>query len=159
MSTMFRRAGDWWSGRELRERALLGLLAVLVVGLAYWYGAVRPLESLAAAGAERHRRAVAALGQARTLDATMRVQQATERAAVSDTLLQRTAETAGVVIGPIEPERQGDLAVSIEAVGVKPLFGWISTLQRDGVGVRRFEAHQGEDGDLQVRIVFVGRAQ
>jgi general secretion pathway protein M len=160
VSALVERITVWWNGREARERLLLALLAVLLAALAYWYGVFAPLDRLAGARAERQAEVSRALVQARGLAAAIRAQEAGGKAGgVPVEAVQRVATAEAIELSPPEPQAGGDLAVSIEAVSAKPLFNWLSRVQREaGVGVRRFEAHRSDEGAVQVRVVFAGRS-
>lgn len=158
MTGIARNLAEWWAVRQPREQVLLGVLAALVIGLAAWYGVHLPLDRFATTQAERRAEASTLLVQTRELGALVRAVEAGAAGAAPTQTLQRTAAAAGIPLGETEPQPGGGLAVSIEAVPAKALLGWLAAVQRDHrIGVRRFEAHRGEDGAVQARIVFVGR--
>lgn len=144
-----------WNGRTARERLMLGGLGAVLAALLFWYGAYAPLTRLAQSAEDRRLAATQELVQVKAYAAASRPRAAAGDAGALSQAARTLAGETGVTL--LREEAQaGALAVWTEPVQAKALFAWLARLSAGGVGVRQFEAHQGEGGQIDARVVLVG---
>jgi type II secretory pathway component PulM len=147
-------ANEWWRMRSVRERQLLSLLAILVLGFVAWYGIASPL-SRAAERSELHRtRAAALLSEVESSRAALQGITVPTDAALAD-ILTLSATEAGFVL---EKHSENARETTIQGLAPDPaaLFTWIEMLRRNhGLTVANLTAERGNDGALRVEAVFV----
>ena len=125
-------AAMWWSGRTLRERRMLMVMAALLLAAAVWLGVVRPLMEWRAAAADRAEAAAATLVEVRTEVAALGTGRPAPPPPVGglEPLVRRTAEAAGLeVVTVMSPT--GQLGFQLSRVGSAPLFAWLAVLETD----------------------------
>src|SRR5690606_1132821 len=66
MKALFSSTGAWWDGRSLRERRMLAVMGVVVLGVIAWLGVVRPLDGWKADQARARVAAERQMAQAQT---------------------------------------------------------------------------------------------
>ncbi|WP_101925368.1 MULTISPECIES: type II secretion system protein GspM [Luteimonas] len=154
------RIAAWWRERQPRERAMLGVMAVLVAAFVYVYGLLLPLRQARDTAQLRQQDAATALADARanaaslaTLDSTMPVppaDAATLRTAVLD-----GAARAGLGITRESTGDDGSLVIEVETATAGQLLGFLDALrQRYGLAPTTLSA-AATDGQLRVQAAFV----
>jgi general secretion pathway protein M len=122
----------WWSGRTLRERRLLMVMAGLLLAAIVWIGGVRPVLTWRVAAAERAESAALTLAEVRVAAASFGP---ARRAAISppeglEPLIRRTAEAAGLDVVTVM-SASGQLGFQLSSVGSGALFVWLASLETD----------------------------
>jgi type II secretory pathway component PulM len=134
---------------------MLGGLAVLLTGFILWFGLVAPLGRLAAAAEERRAEAAAALIQTRSLAAAVSLATGAAPADPAN-VVRRSAAAAGLHIAREQSAADGRFSVWLDGVPSTSLFTWLASFQAGrGLSVETFEAHRGEAGGIDARVVFV----
>lgn len=148
----------WWNGRTARERWMLGVLAVLVLGVALWAGVLKPVRAWGERAADEHARALetkASVDRALAEIATLKSRPVPRAAQPLDALIGDTAAAAGLSIARLEPDPAGGVHVAIEDGQAGAVFPWIAKLQTEqGVAARSLTVLK-EDGGLVVEATFV----
>lgn len=161
MNRLGEQLADAWAARTERERWMLIGLGVVIGALAFWYGLATPLNRAAEAAERRHLTAADQLAQSRSLarEVAMAEQMrgGARQSGPPSATVRQAAAAAGVTLSREQPQGDGTLGVWTEPASAKAVFGWLTMLQREhGVGVRSFEAHRGQAGAIEVRVVFAG---
>jgi general secretion pathway protein M len=151
---------QWLAGRSPRERAMLGVLAALALGLGLWFGVVAPLAAAQRAAAEKLDKAVrverAVEGALSELAAVQRRVKPPASHAPVDEAVSRSAEAAGLVLGRVEADPSGGVQATLQGASANALFPWLVALQREhGVVASHLTILKGEGGGLDVDATFV----
>lgn len=150
----------WWASRTPRERGLLGVLAALILAIAFWYGLVAPLRRAETAAQDRHDRALARLLAVSASTEEVAALQARANGPSGGGLSGAVAQTAlanGVTISQQTLGPAGDLAVTVAAADPAATFRWIASLQRDqGIGVLALALNRNPDRTLRLQARFAG---
>lgn len=152
MTRFFGPLALWYSGRTVRERRMLMVMAALLLAVIVWLGLVRPVLAWRADAADRAaasaetladvRAAVAALGPPRAA--------AAPPAEGLDPLIRRTAGAAGLE-AVIAMSPSGQLGFQLARVRSGPLFAWLATLEADhGLTVCTLGVVENADATLNV---------
>lgn len=148
----------WWRTRTLREqRLLLGLAGLLAIVLA-WLLVLRPLGDALSAARERHAAAVIARADAQArLDLN---RDTGARAVVNlgggtlETLINTTANEAGIPVARVTREGDAQAMATIDAVRPQALFGWVRQLESRGLRVVRLRATANSDQTVAAAATF-----
>lgn len=159
MTRILNSAEAWWSGRTLRERRMLMVMAALLLATAVWLGMVRPILDWRTAAAERAETASATLAGVRTAVASLGPSRAPTTAPAEglEPLIRRTAEAAGLDV-VTAMSASGQLGFQLSRVQSGPLFAWLSALETDHrLGVCSLGVVENADATLNVEgAVSVG---
>jgi general secretion pathway protein M len=148
-------ATHWWQARTGRERALLSLFVIVVLGLAAWYGVAFPLKR-AAERADMHRaRAAALLSEVETSGAAIGRMDVPTDASLDDVLMLSATE-AGFTLETHTAQNARETAVQGHASDPTALFAWIEMLRRNhGVTVANLTVAREQDGALRAEAVLL----
>jgi general secretion pathway protein M len=132
MTRLLNNTGVWWSGRTVRERRMLMVMAALLLATAAWLGVVRPVLDWRAAAADRAEAASATLVEVRAAVASLGPSRAPAPAPAEglEPLIRRTAEAAGLDV-VTAMSASGQLGFRLSRVQSGPLFAWLSALETD----------------------------
>nr|WP_313632220.1 type II secretion system protein GspM [Brevundimonas naejangsanensis] len=147
MRTSFSSIVALWDGRSLRERRMLAVMGVLVLGVIAWLGVVRPLDGWRA---DQARARVAAERQMAQVQTAVAQRGARPTEAVDlQALVASTALTAGVqpTLGMSEG---GRLGFRLERVTTAQAFGWLAALEEGGARMEELGVVENADGTLGV---------
>lgn len=146
----------WWDDRSGRERWLVGVAGALLLGVALWLGAWRPLAAARAAATARQAAAVGALAEVAEMTAAIRAAEARLRGAPGVPLVERIsarASAAGIASERLETTSDGLVTLRIPAVRAAPLLGWLAELERrDGVIVERVNLVRNPDATIAAEL-------
>lgn len=147
MKASFSPAAAWWDGRSLRERRMLAVMGVLVLGLVGWLGVVRPLDGWQADQARARLAAERQLTQIET--AVVQRGAAPAEGVDLQALVASTAAGAGVqpVLGMSEG---GRLGFRLDRVTTAQAFGWLAALEQGGAQIEELGVVKNPDGTLGV---------
>lgn len=122
----------WFSGRTLRERRMLMVMAGLLLATMVWLGGIRPVLAWRTAAADRAEVAAVILAEVRASVASLGPAQSATRPPAEglEPLIRRTAEAAGLeVVTAMSPS--GQLAFQLSRTRSGPLFSWLAGLETD----------------------------
>ncbi|MDI1326790.1 MAG: type II secretion system protein GspM [Brevundimonas sp.] len=122
----------WFSGRTLRERRMLMVMAALLLATMVWLGGIRPVLAWRTAAADRAEAAAVMLAEARASVASLGPARpaAPPPAEGLEPLIRRTAGAAGLeVVTAMSPS--GQLGFQLSRVRSGPLFAWLAALETD----------------------------
>ncbi len=159
---MISRVTIWYRGRSTREQRLLLVMALLFLLVVLWLLVIRPLNDALADARARHAEAVIEQAEARaqaaalgTLAAAGGARPLTEPV---ETVVARTAAQAGFQLSRLQVDPGGrGVSIGIEAARPQALFGWVSSLERQGIVVTTLSATANADRTLAVQGGFRGR--
>lgn len=149
----------WFSGRTLRERRMLMVMAGLLTATIIWLGVIRPVLAWRSAAADRVAPSAETLAEVRTAVAALGPARAPVQAPSEglDPLIRRTAEAAGLEV-VIAMSPSGQLGFQLARVRSGPLFAWLATLEADhGLTICSLGVVENADATLNVEgAVSVG---
>ncbi|HQR89734.1 MAG TPA: type II secretion system protein GspM, partial [Caulobacter sp.] len=124
-------ARQWWLSRSDRERALLAVMLVAVLGVVGWYGVISPLRSAAEDSQQRVETAARKLA---SLKAASRenAPQPGQSAAAPQVLVEASAIKAGVPIARRRQDANGQFTIWITAIDARTLLPWVAAVEREG---------------------------
>ncbi|WP_260582352.1 type II secretion system protein M [Sphingopyxis sp. PET50] len=151
---MSERIASWWQGLSRRERWLVGVAAVLVLGVLIWllgrpaYAAFGNLEADHRAAIERQGR-IAAKVQLLTQRpaATPAVAAATDGVAI-DQFLTQSAGEIGLTLDRNEARGQGQATIAIATAKATVLTDWLASLEGQGFVVDQLTITPAADGTV-----------
>lgn len=148
----------WWATRSARERNLLlvmfGLLALVLI----WLLVVRPLGDALDRAKQRHNTAVLQLAEARARSNPGGARTGGTPPLPLDALISRTATDAGFTAAQVTGGGPTTAQLRLDAARPQALFGWIATLEAQGVRVERLQARANPDRTVAVEAAFSARA-
>ncbi len=147
----------WWQGRSARERMLLAIMAALLALVLVWLLVVRPLSDALDAAQRRHAAAVVALAEARAQGAPVAAASAVAPSLPIDSLIGRSANEAGFTGARITAQGPARAHVAIDAARAPALFGWIASLEQQGLVVATLRARGNADRTLAMEAVLRAR--
>ncbi len=147
-----------WAERSVREQSLLGVMALLLVGVVVWYLILTPAWAWRDQARASHERAVTSF---ETMVAGVERYQAEAAAAARPqagaalrTVVGASAAERGLAISRVQPLEDGRLGVWMEGVSDDALMAWLIALAREE-GVRVDQISIDREGDRQVRAQLV----
>lgn len=148
----------WWSARSLREQRMLLVMIALIAITFLWFGLYRPVQDALSNARARHQEAVIRLGDVRAGAESLR---SLPRSGPSLTgsvgaMVTQSAAGAGFANAIVSPQGDRRVTVSIPSARPAPLFGWIASLEAQGIVIERFSARANSDPTLSVEITMAG---
>lgn len=154
---MVARLSLWWAERTQREQWLLAVMVGLLLLVLGWLLVARPLIGALEDAKLRHGEKVIAVAEARAeADRARRSSGAPAVAAALpiDGLISRAATEAGFTNARIVGRGPTRANVAIDAARPAAYFGWIASLERQGVVVESLRATASPDRTLSTEAVF-----
>lgn len=149
---------NWWAGRTRREQGLLLVMAALAAIVLSWLLIVRPLAGAREEARLRYDEAVAAVADARAAKARQVAPAVASPPLPVDSLVSRTANEAGFADAQVRSEGPARASVSISAARPQAAFGWIASLERQGLSVLTLDARANSDQTLRIEARFGAEA-
>lgn len=148
----------WWTGLSRRERALVGMLVVLVLVTVAWYGVWQPLTQFRRAAAAGYEQALREQQSVQSLLVRIKTAASATRARQHRPLaeaVRQSLERAGITAARFEPDSGDGLRVAVEAVPSSLLFPWIADLQTGhGITPRHLVVVKAGQGLLELDATF-----
>lgn len=149
---------QWWDGRTVRERRLLGVMLLIVAGLLLWLAVVRPAVDWRAATARDLARAEADRATVRADLQRLAAGQTAGAARVDarglEPVVRQSAEAAGLEI-TTGMDASGRLGFRISRGSSSALFGWLAGLKTaHGLEVASLGVVENADATLQMEGAF-----
>lgn len=154
----------WWNGRDARERRVLSIGALIVVGMLLWALVWKPLDDARRALIDSNARLTGDLKAMRIAATKLRGVSAdgdAERARAGRSLLALTdAGIREIGLGGglkrIEPAGDGRVRLRLEAIAFDPLTGWLEAIATEyGVRVSEMTATRTPyAGQVDVQLVL-----
>lgn len=150
--------GQAWLARTPRERWMLAVMAVALLGVGGFYGVVTPL---AQSGEAARERLLKARAQASALAAVSTAARATKvDARPVTTVVETSAANLGVPIARKRQEAEGGFTIWITAIDARALLPWVASLERDaGLDVAGFTASRLDNGLVEAEVTFARAAR
>ena len=150
----------WWRRRSVREQRLLGVMAALLSAFVYVFGLWLPLERAHAAANERLTVAVAQRAAVAQQIARLRVlPNIAQRAVMTAETLRTSAQAAGFSVRNAQMLGAMRVTIDIDAARAPALFGWLASLEPQGVFVEQARLATRSDASLGVELVLRGATQ
>ena len=148
----------WWATRSTREQRLLLVMFGLIALVLLWLLVVRPLGDALDRAKQRHNTAVLALAEARARGNPSGARTGGTPTLPLDALVSRTAADAGFTAARVTGGGPTMARLTLDAARPQALFGWIATLEAQGVRVERLQARANPDRTVAVEAAFSARA-
>jgi len=159
---MMAQALLWWSGRSGREQVLLGIMGALIGLLLFWLAIIRPIDNAKAGALQRLDVATDAAGRVAAVADGVRQarrQAPASLAAALPVAVGQAAEAAGFTLSRLDAQGPDRVVIGISTARSPALFGWLATLQRQGVIVERLTLRTNSDATLAVEGTLRVRAR
>lgn len=154
----------WWSGRDARERRVLGTGAIVVAVMLVWAFVWKPLDDARATLVESNGRLAADVAAMRDASEVLRGAASNDdaaRARAGQSLLALAdAGIRDIGLGGslkrIEPAGDGRVRLRLEAVSFDPLAAWLETLaaQQDIRVTEIAATRTGYAGQVDIQLVL-----
>ncbi|MBX9796316.1 type II secretion system protein GspM [Sphingomonas sp.] len=152
--------GRWFTALSPRERALIGIAALLLAGIVGWFGIVRPatigLEQARARHAAAAQQLATVQGQLAALTPLAKAGPAKLNAPL-DTVLRERATLAGFTLSTVSAQSDNGVLIALPAARPRALFGWIAALEADGILVQQLQVTDNGDQTLSVSVTLRAR--
>jgi general secretion pathway protein M len=148
----------WWATRSTREQRLLLVMFGLIALLLVWLLVIRPLGDALDRAKQRHNVAVLALAEARARSNPGGARAGGPPPLPLDALVSRTAADAGFTAARVTGGGPNMARMTLDAARPQALFGWIATLEAQGVRIERLQARANPDRTVAVEAAFSARA-
>ena len=148
----------WWATRSTREQRLLLVMFALIGLVLIWLLIVRPLGDALDRAKQRHNTAVLQLAEARARSNPGGARPGATAPLPLDALINRTAVEAGFTAARVTGGGPTTARLTLDAARPQALFGWIATLESQGVRVERLQARANPDRTVAVEAAFSARA-
>ncbi|QNQ10940.1 type II secretion system protein GspM [Sphingomonas alpina] len=153
---------SWFTGRSLREKRLLIVMAALAALTLVWAGIIRPVTDGLSAARERHAGAVIRVAETESRLAALKSLQQDRPAPLGaplDTIIRDRANNAGFPLANVT--MQGGDRVQIDIAAAKPgaLLGWIADLELAGILVDSLNLTNNGDQTVAAAITLKVRGQ
>lgn len=148
MMTVSNTLRQWWGDRTARERALLGVCGLLVVGTLLWLLVYRPVHAWREQAADARR--ASAVREAVVLSAIAEMAKAPATFEGDlEVLVNQMAQQSGVspVLGMAE---NGDLGFRLDSTPVQPAMRWLAALEQAGARVTSLSVVENADATVTV---------
>jgi len=150
----------WWLERSRREQTALLALGLVVLALAVFQFAVKPLVDYRTAAKADYESAVELLSQveadARDILA-LKAGAALRSDVPARTVVSVVASEQALTITRVQPLENGDLDVWLDDVASVALFKWATTLyERHGIAVVRASVQKNDGGTVRAQITLAG---
>jgi general secretion pathway protein M len=152
----------WWSGRSERERIMLGIMGVLIALLLFGLLILQPIDHAKASAFQRLDVATEAAGRVAAVADGVRQARRLAPASLSAALpvaVGQAAEAAGFTLSRLDAQGPDRVVIGISTARSPALFGWLGTLQRQGVIVERMTLRTNSDATLAVEGTLRVRAR
>ena len=140
---MIEQIGQWFRALSQREKVLITIAAVLVVGVGGYYGVVRPLVGAMSGAEERYSEAVARQARIESKVAALSGSDGDTKngfAGSLDEFVSQSAGETGIAIGIVDAQSNGTVNVTVESAKPTALFGWLARIEEKGVAVENLSA-------------------
>ncbi|MEO9599907.1 type II secretion system protein GspM [Parasphingorhabdus sp.] len=128
----------WFVRLSQREKILVGIAGLLLVGLVGYYAIVRPMVGAMESAEERYVDAVerqtrieakvAALQQPADMEAT-------KFNGALDSFVSQSAGETGIAVASVTPQSDSRVNVVVKSAKPTALFGWLARIERQGIAV------------------------
>lgn len=152
---------NWFADLSLRERGLIGILALLVVVVVGFYGVARPFYNALTAGAETY--SVAVERQAR-IESKIAVLTEPGTAIIKPisgdfkVFVSQSAGEAGFAVGKIDGQSDGRVNMTVESAKPVAFFGWLARLERRGVTPETLTVTTQDNNTVSANLTLRTRA-
>jgi general secretion pathway protein M len=133
---------------------MFGLIGLVLV----WLLIIRPLGDALDRAKQRHNTAVLQLAEARARSNPGGARPGTAASLPLDALISRTAADAGFTAARVTGGGPTTAQLVLDAARPQALFGWIASLESQGVRVDRLQARANPDRTVAVEAAFSARA-
>jgi general secretion pathway protein M len=133
------------------------MFALIALVLA-WVLVVRPLGDALDRAKQRHNAAVLALAEVRARSNPSGARSGGTPILPLDALVTRTATDAGFTAARVTGGGPTIARLTLDAARPQALFGWIASLEAQGVRVERLQARANPDRTVAVEAAFSARA-
>jgi general secretion pathway protein M len=151
---------QFWTERSARERAMLGVMVMLLMATLTWFAAIVPLRAALAGARERLDRVTSTSGrvaaQVAALQRVAGVAITPPPRPLADAIAS-SAREAGFT--PTRADANGDdrVVIAIAAAKSTALFGWLGALSARGIVVEQIALRPNSDATLSVEAMLVAR--
>lgn len=143
----------WYLGRTARERLLLALMSLLLLGFLAWFAVARPLILGLDSARERHLAAVQRNGEVLAQVAQLRSAPAPTRTSGAAPLALRVTDAAaraGVQLSANEARGAGSVTITVAAAPPTSTLGWLRQLEASGIQIRELTITPQGQGQVAI---------
>lgn len=154
---MIDNARNWFAGLSQRERILLGIAGLLLVGLVGYYGIARPMTGAMTSAEDRYVEAVER--QARIESKVAALQQPFDGKIVKfsgaiDAFVSQSAGETGIAVGSVVPQSGKRVNMVVESAKPTALLGWLARIEREGVAVESLNINPAGNGTISATLTL-----
>jgi len=154
---MIDNARNWIAGLSRREKILLGIAGLLLVGLVGYYGIARPMSGAMTSAEDRYVEAVER--QARIESKVAALQQPADGKIVKfsgaiDAFVSQSAGETGIAVGSVVPQSGKRVNMVVESAKPTALLGWLARIEREGVAVESLSINPAGNGTISATLTL-----
>lgn len=151
---------QWFAALSLREKRLVLVAVALAIVTLLWFGIIRPINDGLSSARARHNGAVLRLAETGAAMQTLKSLQRDRPAPLAvplDQAIRDSATQAGFALESVTPQAGNAQQIMIASARPAALFGWIATLEADGIIVDTLSA--SDNGDQTVAVTMTLKAR
>jgi len=154
---MIDNARNWFAGLSQREKLLVGIAGLLLVGLVGYYGIARPMFGAMTSAEQRYADAVEQ--QARIDAKVAALQQPVDETVVKfsgaiDAFVGQSAGETGIAVASVTPQSDSRVNIVVESAKPTALFGWLARLEREGIAVESLSVDPAGTGTISATLTL-----
>ncbi len=154
---MIDNARNWFAGLSQREKVLVGIAGLLLVGLVGYYGIARPMFGAMTAAEKGYADAVEQ--QARIDAKVAALQQPADGTVVKfsgaiDTFVGQSAGETGIAVASVTPQSDSRVNMVVESAKPTALFGWLARIEREGIAVESLSVDPAGNGTISATLTL-----
>ncbi len=150
----------WFTMLSLREKRLVLVAMALAVLTLFWFGLIRPVGDGLASAKVRHNDAVVRLAETERAIRALAEMQRNRPAPLSvplDVAIREKAAAAGFTLANLTPQSNNAVQIQLAAARPSALFGWIATLEAEGILVESVTTTDNGDKTLSAALTLKAR--
>ncbi|WP_373491602.1 type II secretion system protein GspM [Parasphingorhabdus sp.] len=154
---MIENARNWFVGLSQRERILVGVAGLLLVGLAGYYGIARPMFGAMVSAEQRY---LDAVEQRARIDAKVAALQQPKDGDVVrfsgaiDAFVGQSAGETGIAVASVTPQSDKRVNMVVESAKPTALFGWLARIEQEGVAVEALSVNPVGNGTISANLTL-----
>lgn len=154
---MMENVRNWFVGLSQREKILVGVAGLLLVGLGGYYGVIKPMSGAMETAEKRYVDAVERQARIDSKLAALKQPIGEETAKYSgaiDAFVSQSAGETGIAVGSVTSQSESRVNMVVESAKPTALFGWLARIEREGVSVEALSTNPSGNGTISATLTL-----
>ena len=148
---------NWFAGLSQRERVLVGIAGLLLMGVVGYYGIARPMAGAMNAAEKRYDDAIERRARIEgKVDALQQpvVDQTSKFSGAFDIFISQSAGETGIAVGSIDPQQDNRVNMVVESAKPTAFFGWLARIEQQGIAVESLSVNPAGNGTVSATLTL-----